>query len=88
MRSGRERKAHTPPAGGNGTPDKGLTLGAREALTFEERSGGSQPTAPVNARYAAPAPAAVRNRRRVNLEPNADTLHPEHERRGGAPARL
>jgi hypothetical protein len=49
LRSGRERKAHTP-SGGNGTPGKGLTLGVREDLTFEERSGSSEPTAPVSAR--------------------------------------
>jgi hypothetical protein len=78
-RSGRERKANTPSGGGNGTPGKGLTFGAREELTFEERSGGSQPTVPVNARYAAPVLTAVRNRRRVNLEPNADALHRERE---------
>ena len=84
LRSGRERKAHTLSGGGNGTPGKDLTFGVREDLTFEERSGGSQPTVPVNARYVAPALTAVRNRRRVNLEPNADTLHCEDQRPHGA----
>jgi len=49
LRSGRERKAHTP-SGGNGAVGKGLTFGVREDLTFEERSGVSEPTVPVSAR--------------------------------------
>jgi hypothetical protein len=47
----------------------------RKDLIFGERSGGSLPTAPANTRYAAPAPAALRNQRRVNLEPMAGTIH-------------
>src|SRR5918997_2942357 len=50
LRSGRERNAHTPPAGGDATPGKGLILGVPEDLTFEDRSGGSQPTAFVSAK--------------------------------------
>jgi hypothetical protein len=77
LRSGRERKAHTP-SGGSGAPGKGLTFRAREDLNFEERSGGSQPTVGVNAKQAAAALAAVRNLRRVNLELIAGVLHREH----------
>ena len=57
-------------------PLKGETLGVC--------SGDSQPTVFANARYAAPAPAAVRNRRRVNLEPIAETPHREHPTEGVA----
>jgi len=65
LRSGRERKAHTPfaLALADETPGKGTTL--------EARSGGSQPTAFVKATHAAPAPTTVRNRPRVNLVPIA-----------------
>ena len=62
-----------------------VTTVARDELTFEERSGGSQPTVPVNARYAAPVLAALRNRRRVNLEPNAGADHREYSAANVAP---
>ena len=45
----------------------GLVFGASLAC--------SQPTVFANARHVALAPTAVRNRRRVNLEPIAGTLH-------------
>jgi hypothetical protein len=83
MRSGRERKAHTPFGGADEALGKGQTLGVgkglpfgvRKGLTFEVRSRRSQPTVFVNARYVTPALTAVRNRRRVNLVPIAETLH-------------
>jgi hypothetical protein len=63
LRSGRERKAHTPFAGADEPRGKGLT--------FEVRSRRSQPTTFVSARYVAPALTAVRNLRLVNLVPTA-----------------
>ena len=63
LRSGRERKAHTPFAGADEPLAKGLT--------FEVRSRRSQPTTYVSARYVAPALNAVRNLRLVNLVPTA-----------------
>jgi hypothetical protein len=66
LRSGRERKAHRPSGGAYETPVKGETTLVR--------SGDSQPSVFANARYVAPAPAAVRKRRRVNLVPIAETL--------------
>jgi hypothetical protein len=50
LRSGRERKDHTPSSGGAGAPGKGLTPEVREALSFEERWGVSEPTVPESAR--------------------------------------
>jgi hypothetical protein len=44
-------------------------------LVFEVRLACSQPTVFANTRYVALPPTAVRNRRRVNLEPIAGTLH-------------
>jgi len=73
--------------GGWGTPGKGLTFEVREASAFEERSDGSQPTVPARARYAAPALAADRNRRRVNLDPNAGTPDGTDEKLGKARGR-
>src|ERR671916_1873520 len=83
LRSGRERKGHTRFGGadealGKGQTfgvGKGLPLGARKGLTFEVRSRRSQPTVFVKARYVTPALTAVRNLRRVNLVPIAETLH-------------
>jgi hypothetical protein len=77
LRSGRERKDHTPFGGADEALGKGQTFGARKGLTFgvcnrlifEVRSSSLQPTVFVNARYAAPALAAVRNLRLVNLVP-------------------
>ncbi len=77
LRSGRERKDHTPFGGADEALGKGQTFGVRKGLTFgvrkglilELRSSSLQPNVFVNARYAAPALAAVRKRRRVNLVP-------------------
>ncbi len=63
LRSGRERKAHTPFAGADATFGKGLT--------FEVRPRRSQLTTFVSAKYVAPALTAVRNLRRVILVPTA-----------------
>src|SRR5215212_2844369 len=76
LRSGRERKAHTPFGGAGGTLGRGQTLGARKGLTlgvckelsFMMRPSNSQPAAFVKVRQAAPAPSTVRKRRLVNLE--------------------
>src|SRR5919107_462458 len=45
------------------------------APVFKIRLACSQPNVFANARHVALAPTAVRNRRRVNLEPIAGTLH-------------
>src|SRR5215212_3854140 len=80
LRSGRERKAHTPFGGAGETLDRGQTLGARKELilgackdvTLEVRSSSSRPTVFVKARQMAAALSAVRKRRRVNLAPIAE----------------
>jgi len=46
---------------------KGPRSGVCKGLTFEMRPSCSQPTTFVKARYVAPAPAALRNRRLVTL---------------------
>jgi hypothetical protein len=61
LRSGRERKAHTPFGDADETFGKGTT--------FEVRLSSSQPTVFVNARYVAAALTAVRSLRRENLLP-------------------
>ena len=80
LRSGRERKAHTPFGGVDEALGRGDTWGARKGLpfgvlAFEVRSRRSQPTVFVKARYVTPELTAVRNWRRVNLVPIAETLH-------------
>src|SRR5919202_1321188 len=71
-RSGRERKDHTPFEGADETFWRGHTFGVGKGLPFGVlatgvRSRRSQPAALVRARYDIPAPAALRNRRRVNV---------------------
>jgi hypothetical protein len=51
---------------------RGQTFGVRKDLRFVMRPSTSQPTVLVKARQEAPAPSAVRKRRRVNLEPIAE----------------
>jgi hypothetical protein len=51
---------------------KGLTLGMCTDLSFVKRPSTSQATVFVKVRQAAPAPRAVRKRRRVNLVPIAE----------------
>jgi len=75
-RSGRERKAQTPLGNTGETPGRGQTFGARKGLAFGMRDdlnfwarpGSPQPL--VRARKA-PAPSALRKRRRVNPVPIA-----------------
>src|SRR5215204_6236404 len=80
LRSGRERKDHTPFGGAGETLGRGQTFGARKGLalgackdvSFGVRLSSSRPTVFVKARQIAPALSAVRKRRRVNLAPIAE----------------
>src|SRR5215217_1140817 len=69
LRSGRERKVRA---------YVGCTAEAAEAAVpgvfSEARLGGSHPRVPVNVIHAAPAPAALRNPRRVSLLPGPFVL--------------
>src|SRR5215212_1292401 len=75
-RSGREWNAHMPFGGSGETLGRGQTFVARRGpssgtckdLSLEDRPSSSQPTVFAKRRQVAPAPSALRKRRRVNLE--------------------
>ena len=77
LRSGRERKAHTPcreedPDDPDATTRPGYVGWlVVTGLALEARFADSQPVVFAKAKYVAPAPTAARKRRRVNLLPIA-----------------